>query len=298
MPVVSRLAACFVTVLALAAAAPVAAAETCPFISDRELATAMPGAKWSLISNQDGRGCIYQGPGADVMMLTVFRNPDAQRAKELYPTFIKALAERMPIAAVPGLGEETQAGTTAANAARQENAIITLAGEYIVSISIYQSGRPASDAALKPLAEIAKIAVANTGKTSERFGGCEWLTADDAEGFLDRATLTIQRTGANSCLVYDGEANSMIVAVITMSRDTQLSMMKRTGGCKHVVIPELGSEAFGEHSCNSGNTNAVHIFIWKNGKQASVLFAPTKPHAQSGSVEKLKAVAGRVYGKL
>ena len=35
----------------------------------------MPGTKWSLISNQDGRGCIYQGGRGDTLMLTVFRNP-------------------------------------------------------------------------------------------------------------------------------------------------------------------------------------------------------------------------------
>ena len=32
--------------------------------------------------------------------------------------------------------------------------------------------------------------------------------------------------------------------------------------------------------------------------EASILFAPTKPHPESGSVEHLKAVAARVYGKL
>jgi hypothetical protein len=65
-----------------------------------------------------------------------------------------------------------------------------------------------------------------------------------------------------------------------------------------VAIPELGREAFGEHSCTRGNGNAVNIFVWKNGRQASVLFVPVKPHPESGSVERLKAVAGRVYGKL
>ncbi|QOZ09459.1 hypothetical protein XH96_19395 [Bradyrhizobium sp. CCBAU 51765] len=55
----------------------------------------------------------------------------------------------------------------------------------------------------------------------------------------------------------------------------------------------LGSEAFGEHSCTKGNGNAV-----KNGRQASILFAPVKPHPESGSVERLKAVAALVYGKL
>jgi hypothetical protein len=65
-----------------------------------------------------------------------------------------------------------------------------------------------------------------------------------------------------------------------------------------VPLPELGREAFGEHSCVSGNANAVNIFVWKNGKQASILFAPSKPHPESGSVERLKSVAARVYGKM
>ena len=63
-------------------------------------------------------------------------------------------------------------------------------------------------------------------------------------------------------------------------------------------MPELGKEAFGEHSCSSGNANAVTIYVWKNGKQATILFAPGKPHPESGSVERLKAVAGRVYAKV
>ena len=57
-------------------------------------------------------------------------------------------------------------------------------------------------------------------KSSERFGNCEWLTAADADGFLDKSKLTVQRTGAGSC------------------------MMKHAGPCKHVAIPALGSEAF------------------------------------------------------
>ena len=138
----------------------------------------------------------------------------------------------------------------------------------------------------------------NVTKTSERFGDCEWLTAADADGFLDQSTLQVQRTGAGSCMMFDREANTMAVAVITMSRDTVISMMKRAGPCQHVAIPELGSEAFGEHSCTKGNGNAVNIFVWKNGRQASILFAPVKPHPESGSVERLKAVAARVYGKL
>ena len=138
----------------------------------------------------------------------------------------------------------------------------------------------------------------NVTKTSERFGDCEWLTAADADGFLDKSTLQVQRTGAGSCMMFDREANTMAVAVITTSRDTAVSMMKRPSPCQHVAIPELGREAFGEHSCTKGNGNAVNIFVWKNGRQASILFAPVKPHPESGSVEHLKAVAARVYGKL
>ena len=99
-------------------------------------------------------------------------------------------------------------------------------------------------------------------------------------------------------MMFDREANTVTVAVIAISRDTVISMMKRPGPCKHVAIPELGSEAFGEHSCTKDNGNAVNIFVWKNGRQASILFAPVKPHPESGSVERLKAVAARVYGKL
>ena len=144
----------------------------------------------------------------------------------------------------------------------------------------------------------APCAIGNVGASSERFGGCEWLTADDAEGCLDRSTLTIKRTGAGSCLIFDGAANAMVVAVIEMSRDTQVNMMNRNSACKRVPLPELGREAFGEHSCSSGNTNAVNIYVWKNGKQASILFTPSKPHPESGSVKRLKAVAGRVHGKM
>jgi hypothetical protein len=298
MRIMCCLVSCFVLLLAAALAGPARAAETCPFISRQNLASAMPATKWSLISNQDGRGCIFQGARGDTMMLTVFRNPTADRAKELYATFVKSLGERMPVAAVSGIGDEAQAGTTTSNAARPEAAIVSLSGEYILSISVYRSGRQADDTLLKPLTEVARRAIDSVGATSEKFGGCEWLTADDAEGFLDRSTLTIQRTGAGSCLIFDGSANTMMVAVIAMSRDTQVSMMNRKGGCKHVPLPELGREAFGEHSCNSGNANAVTIYLWKSGRQASVLFAPSKPHPESGSVEHLKAVAGRVYGKM
>ncbi|WP_228748211.1 hypothetical protein [Bradyrhizobium sp. BR 10289] len=59
---IDRLLSRLVIFLAIAAvpAAPARAAETCPFISSQELARAMPALKWTLISNQDGRGCIYQ----------------------------------------------------------------------------------------------------------------------------------------------------------------------------------------------------------------------------------------------
>jgi hypothetical protein len=297
MRILCCLVSCFVLLLAITAG-PAHAAATCRFITEPQLSGAMPGTKWSLVSDQDGRGCIFQGERGDTLMLTVFSNPTADRAKELYATFVKTLGERMPIAPVPGIGDETQAGTTTPKAARPEASIVTLSGEYIQSISIYRSGRPADEALLKRLTEVALRAVVNVGVTKERFGSCEWLTADDAEGFLDRGTLTIQRTGTGSCLMFDGAANTMVVAVIAMSRDTQVNMMNRNSGCKHVPLPELGREAFGEHSCSSGNTNAVDIYVWKNGKQASILFAPSKPHPESGSVERLKAVAGRVYGKM
>jgi hypothetical protein len=59
--------------------------------------------------------------------------------------------------------------------------------------------------------------------------------------------------------------------------------LNRNGGCKHVPLPELGREAFGELSCSGGNTNAVDIYVWKNGKQATILFAPRQPHPESQS---------------
>ena len=300
MRMIDRLLSCLALFLAIAAlpAPPAHAAATCPFVSAKELAGAMPALKWSLISNQDGRGCIYQAGRGDTMMLTVFRNPDSDRAKELYATFVKTLLERMPLSAMPGIGDEGQRGTTEASAQRQEASVVALSGDYILQISVYPIGRRADDALLGPLTEVARIAIGTMGKTSERFGDCEWLTAADADGFLDKSTLQVQRTGANSCMMFDREANTMVVAVITTSRDTAISMMKRSGPCQHVAIPELGSEAFGEHSCTKGNGNAVNIFVWKNGKQASILFAPVKPHPESGSVDRLKAVAARVYGKL
>ncbi|BAL76607.1 hypothetical protein [Bradyrhizobium cosmicum] len=300
MRMIDRLFACLALLLAIATlpVPPANAAETCPFITSKELAGAMPALKWSLISNQDGRGCIYRGGRGDTMMLTVFRNPDKDRARELYATFVKTLSERMPLSAVSGIGDESQGGTTAADAQRQEASVVALSGDYILQISVYPTGRRADNVLLGPATEAARIAIANVAKTSERFGDCEWLTASDADGFLDKSTLQVQRTGAGSCMMFDREANTMAVAVIAMSRDTVISMMKRAGPCQHVAISELGSEAFGEHSCTKGNGNAVNIFVWKNGRQASILFAPVKPHPESGSVERLKAVAARVYGKL
>nr|WP_249803507.1 hypothetical protein [Bradyrhizobium zhengyangense] len=297
---INRLLCCLALLLAIATlpVPPARAVQTCPFISAQELAGAMPALKWSLISNQDGRGCIYQGGRGDTMMLSVFRNPDRDRAKEMYATFVKTLGERMPLNAVADIGEEGQGGTTAAGAERQEASVLALSGDYILQLSVYPIGRRADDALLGPITQAARVAIGNVTKTSERFGGCEWLAAADADGFLDKSTLQVQRTGAGSCMMFDREANTMAVAVITMSRDTVISMMKRAGPCQHVAIPELGSEAFGEHSCTKGNDNAVNIFVWKNGRQASILFAPVKPHPESGSVEHLKAVAARVYGKL
>ncbi|TFV39968.1 hypothetical protein E4K66_10175 [Bradyrhizobium frederickii] len=284
--------------IAAAPLLPARAAETCPFISAQELARAMPALKWSLISNQDGRGCIYQAGRGDTMMLSVFRNPDKDRARELYATFVKTLGERMPLSAVSGIGDEGQGGTSAAGAERQEASVVALSGDYILQLTVYPIGRRADDALLGPLSEAARIAIGSVSRSSERFGNCEWLTAADADGFLDSSTLTVQRTGPGSCMMFDREANTMTVAVIATSRDTAIGMMKRAGPCKHVAIPELGGEAFGEHSCTKGNGNAVNIFVWKNGRQASILFAPVKPHPESGSVERLKAAAGRVYGKL
>ena len=99
---------CVVLLLAIAAA-PARAAVTCRFISDHELAGAMPAAKWSLVSDQDGRGCIYQGQRGDTLMLTVFRNPSQDRAKELYATFVKTLEERLAVIPWSGIGDEAQA---------------------------------------------------------------------------------------------------------------------------------------------------------------------------------------------
>src|SRR4051812_35326840 len=162
MRTIDRLLSCLILLLAIAAVPvlPVRAAETCPFISAQQLAGAMPALKWSLISNQDGRGCIYQGGRGDTMMLTVFRNPDKDRARELYATFVKTLGERMPLSALVGIGDEGQGGTSAAGAERQEASVVALSGDTILQISVYPTGRRADDSLLGPLTEAARIAVA------------------------------------------------------------------------------------------------------------------------------------------
>src|SRR6476646_1047086 len=187
MRMIARLFSCLLPFLAVVAF-PVCsahAAETCPFISAKDLGGAMPALKLSLISNQDGRGCIYAAGRGDTMLLTVFRNPDKDRARELYATFVKTLGERMPLNAVSGIGEEGQGGTSAAGAQRQEASVVALSGDYILQLSVYPIGRRADDALLGPLTEAARVAIGNVTKTSERFGDCEWLTAADADGFLD-----------------------------------------------------------------------------------------------------------------
>lgn len=158
MRMTDRLFCCLALFLAIAAVPvlPARATETCPFISVKELASAMPALKWSLISNQDGRGCIYQGGRGDTMMLTVFRNPDKDRAKELYATFVKTLGERMPLSAVLGIGDESRGGTSAAGAERQEAAVVALSGDYILQIGVYPIGRRADDALLGPVTEAAR----------------------------------------------------------------------------------------------------------------------------------------------
>jgi hypothetical protein len=274
------------------------AAEICPFVTERQLAAAMPEQRWSLISNQDGRGCIFMD-GTDTLMLSVFRNPSADRAKDLYVTFRKTLSGRMTLVAIPGIGDETYAGATGATEkTNPEAAVITLSGDYIVSISLRRSGQPAENALLAPLSVLAGETARNSRKSSEKFNSCEWLSAADAAGFLDESTLTIQRTGPNSCLMYGGSANTLMVAVTAAASETVMNMKNRSGGCQHVPLPEFGKEAFGEHSCKSGNTNAASIHVWKSGQDAWIVFAPTKSHPESGSVDRLKEVAARVYAKL
>ena len=46
----------------------------------------------------------------------------------------------------------------------------------------------------------------------------------------------------------------MMVAVVAMSRETQASMMNRNSGCKHVPLPELGREAFGDPNPDPSST--------------------------------------------
>jgi hypothetical protein len=291
----------FLPLLLALLAGPVAAAgQDCPFVSVKQLAGALPGKSWMLLSNQDGRGCIFTDESGDTLMLSVFRNPSAGRAKELYESFRKTLGERMPISPVSGIGDEAQAGATGvpAKAGRPEAAVLSLSGDSIVSISFYLSSPPADAALIKPLGELARRAIGNAGRPSESFGRCEWLDLADADGFLDRNTLTVQRTGAKSCMIYDGSSNTLMVALTEMTSDTVMNMKARESGCQHVPLPELGREAFGEHSCKSGSMNAVSIHVWKNGRDAWIVFAPAKAHPESGSVSRLKAVAARVYGKM
>jgi hypothetical protein len=286
--------------LALLAGPAVAAAEGCPLVSVKQLAGALPGKSWMLAKDQDGQGCVFMGESGDMLILTVFRSPSAGRAKELYDSIRKTLSARMPIGLITGIGDETQAGATgtASEAERPEAAVISLSGDYIVWVSFYTSSQPADASLIKPLAELARQAIGNAGRTSESFGRCEWLAPADADGFLDQSTVTIQRTGANSCMIYDESSNTLMVALTEMTSDSVMAMKARDGGCLYVPLPELGKEAFGEHSCKSGNMNAASIHVWKNDKDAWIVFAPAKAHPESGSVSRLKAVAARVYGKM
>jgi hypothetical protein len=269
-------------------------------VSVKQLAGALPHKSWMMLSNQDGRGCIFTDEGGDTLMLSVFRNPSAGQAKELYETFRKTLSERMPLSSISGIGDETQAGATGAapKAGQPEAAVLTLSGQSVVSVSFSIASQSADAALIRRLAELARRAVGNAGRTSESFGQCEWLTAADADGFLDRTTVTVQRTGANSCMIYDGSSNTLMVALTEMAADAVRTMKAREAGCQQVPLPELGKEAFGEHSCKSGNIAAASIHIWKNGREAWIVFAPSKTHPESGSVNRLKAVAARVYSKM
>ncbi len=286
--------------LAVLAGPGAAADEGCPFVSVKQLAAALPGNSWMLRSSQDGRGCIFTDESGGTLMLSVFRNPSAGRAKELYETFRKTLSERMPISLVPGIGDETQAGATGAapKGGRPEAAVLSLSGDSIVAVSLYLSSQPAEAALIKPLSELALRAIGNAGRTSEGFGRCEWLDPADADGLLDLSALTVQRTGANSCMIYDGSSNTLMVALTETAADTVTAMKARDGGCMHVALPEFGKEAFGEHSCKSGNIHAASIHVWKNGRDAWIVFAPAKAHPESGSVSRLKAVAARVHSKM
>jgi hypothetical protein len=77
-----------------------------------------------------------------------------------------------------------------------------------------------------------------------------------------------------------------------------MNLKGRESGCQHVALPEFGKEAFAEHSCKSGNIHAASIHVWKNGKDAWIVFAPAKAHPESGSVSRLTEVAARVYRKM
>ncbi len=301
MGTIDRLFSCLVLLFAFAVVPvlPARAAETCPFITAQQLAGAMPALKWSLISNQDGRGCIYQGGRGDTMMLTVFRNPDKDRARELYATFVKTLGERMPLKSVAGTGDEGQGGATAAGAERQEASVVTLTGDTIVQIRVYPIGRRADDALLGPLTEVARVAITNVGRSSERFGDCEWLAAADADGFLDKSTLTVQRTGAGSCMMFDREANTMTVAVITMSQrhghqhDEARRSLHTWRSPNSAVKPSASIPA----QARATATPSTSL----SGRKANRLRSCSRRSSRiqkSGSVERLKAVATRVYGKL
>jgi hypothetical protein len=277
-----------------------ASTEGCPFVSVKQLARTLPGLSWMLISYQKGESCVFTDESSDTLILAVFRSPSAGQAKELYETFRKTLSERMPFSPTPGIGEETQAGVSGAEAkaGQSEAAVVSLSGRYMVSVNFYIASGHAGTALIKPLAELARQAIGKAGQTSESFGRCEWLTTADTDGFLDPSTVTMQTTGANSCMIYDGSSNTMMVALTEMSSDTVMAMRARDGGCQHVPLPEFGKEAFGEHSCKSGNINAVSIHVWKNGRDAWIVFAPAKAHPESGSVSRLRAVAARVYDKM
>ncbi|MDE5443367.1 hypothetical protein GWG65_18340 [Bradyrhizobium sp. CSA207] len=60
---------------------------------------------------------------------------------------------------------------------------------------------------------------------SAQLGDCEWLAAAATDGFLDRSTLQVQRTGADSWVMVGRDANTMIGAVVAVSRDAVISMI-------------------------------------------------------------------------
>jgi hypothetical protein len=285
---------------ALQAGTVAAAGYDCPFVSVKYLAGALPGKSWMLLSNQDERRCLFADETGDKLMLSVFRHPSAGEAKDLYESFRKTLSERMPISPVAGIGDETQAGATGTLpvAGRPEAAVLSRSGDSIVSVSFHLSSAAADAALIKPLAELARRAIGNAGVTRESLSRCEWLGLADAQGFLDQNTVTVLRTGAKSCMIYDGSSNTLMVALSEMASDTVMAMKASGGGCQRVPLPELGQEAFGEHSCKGSNMNAVSIHVWKNGRDAWIVFAPGKAHPESGSVGRLKAIAARVYAQM